>query len=527
MSFLCYPVPRNRKWEKRISLPKEAALELASRAAKLGPVRTMLRLCHAGDQELSPLSRLTRNIDSVDLQLKEQLGEEDFYKLLCAAGSAFRLDRQFSAASFYFHRAGCTENLKLLSELAWEFGDYAALQQLDRYAKELSFPLRLSGGKALKSFIVEHMIPALEIGGDQYRGFTLDQKALNELAKIARSIAPLKELIKESVIKLEKCNCVDIAKLYILANHSEDVELIARIGKTFSTVAATPRHRVTEIVESSYPGSRVTILRNGDSFSVRPKHRFVIEVQNSDGTSFVLKEILARSCDVPGATGSGFEEAVLSSVEIDSIPKCDSIVELKGIRFLKICCFTGKKLYEYFNENHLFSPREGIRLCHSLASSIASLHEQGAAHFDLRDENILWDGEKVSIIGFDKAAFISSRGDNIWIMPGPAPFVPPEVASSFRANQKADCFQMGLLFSRVLFHRHPFGRPSIPTPAEGNREAMLIDYAIPALYLEPAIQSAEHDLPADVAALIDNLLSKSPEQRCSARETAEKLEKYL
>ena len=367
---------------------KRTALDVAERSGHLGPVKTMLRLCHVGKDD-EPLGRLQAAIDSVAKRLTKELGEDGFNELLAATGSAFRLVSEFRAAAYFFHRASRYEELWRLGELAYEFGDIKALSKIDGYArKEKRTPI-LASEDDKRRFLVEKAIPALPIGGDQYHGFTLHPSTVEDIKKLAGDWE-LGDLLAASVRYLEEQVCSDIAKLYILASHSGDKELAQRVGEAFAGQAARPRRKTVDIVKEAFPNSLVEVLRKGDTASVRPRHRFILEITQPGGSRCVLKELLPKSYDNPGSLCGLGEAEILTNLDVPGIPKCHEILELKGLRFIRICHINGERLHDILSRSEKISTEERMSICRQIAEKIAKLHESSVVHFDLRDENILW-----------------------------------------------------------------------------------------------------------------------------------------
>ena len=496
---------------------KRTAVDVAERAGRLGPVKTMLRLCHVGHDE-DPLGRLQTAIDSVSKKLAKELGEDGFNELLAATGTAFRLVREFRAAAYFFHRSSKADQLLQLGKLAYAFGDVKALRKIDGYARKDKLKPILATEDDKRRFLVEKAIPALPIGGDQYHGFTLDAATVADIKKMAGNWK-LGDLLAASVRYLEEQVCTDVAKLYILASHSGDKELAHRVGETFASQAARPRRRTVDIVKEAFPDSSVEVLRKGDTASVRPQHRFILELTHAGGKRCVLKEILPKSYDNPGSLCGPREAEILRELDIPGIPKCHEILNLKGLEFIRICHFEGERLHDILSSNEKMSAADGFSICRQLTEKIAKLHEASVVHFDLRDENILWDGKHASLVGFDRARYMTAE-ETAWLMPGFAPFVPPEVALNFHAGCQADCFQLGLLFCRLVGGRHPFGRPAVPTPRAGNRELMLVDYAIPTIFLAADI---DESIDGELRQVVEGLLEKDPAKRMTAREAFDRV----
>ena len=488
----------------------------------LGPVKTTLRLCHVGDGQ-DVLQRLQQTLEEVDRNLEENLGARDFKKVLNVTAAAFRLLKEFSGAAHFFHRAKNEDAMQELEELAYEFGDLRALKKLKSYGVSHRRPSIFSSESALDDFLIKKFIPSLPIGGDQYHGFSIDDRPLKELGDL-RTKPRIESLFAQSVRYLEKNECNDIAKLYILSSHSKDRQLAMKIGRDFAKQASKARQRTLELVQEAFPSASIEVLRRGDTLSVRPRRRFILKLLSPKYSPLVLKEILPNTTDLPGFRKTSRESQILSDLNIEGVPHCKEVIEIKGLRFLVLCNLHGETLHGLLSRSLRLKREESHSMVVQMVDIVARLHERGIAHLDICDENILWDGEKISLIGFDRARWLEESKDT-WLLPGYSPpYIAPETLSMFRGSLQSDCFQLGILLARLLGDRQPFGPPGVPTPAEGDRETMLLDYGIPCIYSQAKLAKS---IDGDLKELLSSLLQKDPRKRMKSRECRERLNSLL
>jgi len=496
---------------------------IKNKAKKAGPVRTFLMALHLGNSTDSPLSVFTKNLEVLSEELTSVFTDDEFNMLLGATGSAFRYFKEFTPAAHFFRRAGYNNALNSLAELSYEFGNIEGVRKTDEYLKEDNKPRKLPDKKSLKKFLIEKVIPALSLGGDQYHGFRFDQSEIEALKKEVGNLN-FRSLTKASACWLLEQGVKDIARLYILSIHSEDSILIGQVGQDFTKQATLPRRRTVEILQSAFPDSSVEVLKKGDTFSVRPKFRFVVKVTHEDGTSCILKEILGPVSNIPVERNFLMEQEVLSAATIEGIPKFSKIVTFEGLSFLQICHMKGDSLQHLRAIDELPEQKTILDIVHSLLRIVRDLHSKKIAHLDISEKNILFDGEKVSLIGFDNACKLS-KGETIWFTPPPSQNVTPEVAEGFKAEIKSDCFQLGLLIHRLLTGKHVFGWPEISTESEVMTTLKQIDYIIPMLYREPDIDT--DILHPAVVSVLKGLLQKAPVQRMSAKEAYDKINEII
>lgn len=492
-----------------------SAADVASRAAALGPCRTVLRLSHTGDGDASPLRRLTKALEAVGRDVQAALGSEGYRELQRVVGAAFRMLRQFGGAAWHFEQAGADDDLDGLAELAWAFGDLATLRRLDGRALARGSQPVLGSASALREFVITRVVPAMPLDGDQFQGFRFDVRLLDDAAS-ALAPATVNELIRESAFHLEQVGCEDEAKLYVLATRTGDPELVARVGVRFGRAVAVPRNRCREVVAGHFPNHRVDVIHEGDAAGVHPRSRFVLSLTGPDGTRSILKEVLPLTCEVPGERGFAHEDRILGSCPIDGVPPLLDVMDVQGIRFLRLGFLPGRNLRLVLERDGLPPPARALRLLTDLSRILTELHERGTAHLDLREDCLLWDGQTVGLVGFDRARLLQGQ-DEAWLTPGCAAFAAPETVRRFRAGTAADCFALGLLAHRLLTGRAPFGRPAVPAPPGGEPERLLLDFALPALFLEPDLRrddlTAIHD---GLPSLVEGLLRKDPCRRTTA-----------
>ena len=492
---------------------------IKEKAEKAGPVRTFLIALHLVNHNDNPLSNFTKNIELIEDELWNHFSQEEFNLFLAAAGAAFRYFREFPAAVHFFKRASYMDEFNELALLSYEFGDIEGLRKIDSYLKEDSEKQWLPDKKAVKEFLIKKVVPSLGVSGDQYHGFRFNSSEIEALRKEVAGL-DFKSITGQCVRWLLSQGCKDIARLYILSIHSEDSELIGQVGSNFTRQATLPRRRTLSIIEDAYPESTVELIKKGDTFSVRPKHRFVIKITHSDGSACILKEILPPVSTNPVERDLLLEHEILSSISIDGVPQCTSIVELEKMSFIQICHLNGDSLESLLAKKKLPSKSQCISIFESLARILYQLHEHHIAHLDICEKNVLFDGQNTYLLGFDNAIKTNGKNED-WFIPSPSQNITPEGASRFKGSCKSDCFQLGLMMHRLLTGRHAFGWPEVSLEPEKLTNMKQIDYIVPMLFLEPNIDPslAEHE----ISTIIERLLYKDPSARMSAREAWEQL----
>ena len=155
------------------------------------------------------------------------------------------------------------------------------------------------------------------------------------------------------------------------------------------------------------------------------------------------------------------------------------------------------------------------RLCAIIAHGIAGLHRGGVVHADLKHDNILFTrtatgSVTAKIIDFDSSFPEASPPEAGEDIVGDLVYFSPEACCSMWGMEipltcKMDIFSLG-----VLFHQYFSGSLPLFDEAESSYAGEAVAKGLP-LTLSP-------DLPEDVAALLEQMLSPNPLQRPNAME---------
>lgn len=102
-------------------------------------------------------------------------------------------------------------------------------------------------------------------------------------------------------------------------------------------------------------------------------------------------------------------------------------------------------------------PKQIQLLMHQLLCGLRQLHRHGIIHRDIKHSNVLWDGKTATIIDYDKATWVTTKGHHILV--GTDGFIAPEVWRHERDgthhpkpySTKCDMYSLGVLFGCLLF----------------------------------------------------------------------------
>ncbi len=150
---------------------------------------------------------------------------------------------------------------------------------------------------------------------------------------------------------------------------------------------------------------------------------------------------------------------------------------------------------------------ELVRLLQEVAWALSYAHGRGTVHRDVKPDNILIDRGTGRAMVTDFGIARSSEGaaaglTRVGEVVGTPQFMSPEQASGDSIDGRSDLYSLGVVAFCAATGRVPFDAESTPAIL-----AMLITRT------PPSIATERPDLPASLAAAIDRLLAKSPNDR--------------
>jgi serine/threonine-protein kinase len=182
----------------------------------------------------------------------------------------------------------------------------------------------------------------------------------------------------------------------------------------------------------------------------------------------------------------------------------------------------GESLRAYLSTGQLPPLARATRILRDVASAIAHAHEHGVAHRDLKPDNVLLSSGYAVVTDFCIAKAVSSaRGEsdveltsNGMTVGTPAYMAPEQAAADPAADHRVDVYALGIMAYEILTGQRPFiGRTA--------QELLIAHITKP-----PApITDRRLDLPGAMSALVMRCLAKSPDDRPSASDTVETLDR--
>ena len=188
----------------------------------------------------------------------------------------------------------------------------------------------------------------------------------------------------------------------------------------------------------------------------------------------VAIKIIRQDC----AKSSGLRErfrrevVVLSKISHPNVVQFYDFWDEDGCVFYTMEFVEGKKLDTLIEEGKT-TIDEGVELIKKLCDGVAAVHKEGVIHRDLKPDNIIVTPDGVpKIIDFGIAKFADPLGPHQLTgtgeMVGTFRYLPPEVLSGHRADERSDVYQLALILYELITRRHPFGDCSVIDIVQGK-----------------------------------------------------------
>jgi tetratricopeptide (TPR) repeat protein len=220
------------------------------------------------------------------------------------------------------------------------------------------------------------------------------------------------------------------------------------------------------------------------------------------------------------------EAKTLARLSHPNIVGIYSVEEAEGLRFLTMELVEGRTLGELI-------PRRGIDLHRffdlaiPLADAVASAHERGVIHRDLKPGNVMVNGEgNVKVLDFGLASHeplrdlplpegeeptASFTGEGAVL--GTLPYMSPEQIQGRQVDSRSDLFSLGVILYEMLTGHRPFRGDSAPE----IMSAILRD-------TPPPVTDCRPELPRHLVRIVRTSLEKEPRARYqAARDVANEL----
>jgi predicted Ser/Thr protein kinase len=232
-----------------------------------------------------------------------------------------------------------------------------------------------------------------------------------------------------------------------------------------------------------------------------------------------LKAMLPALAASASARERFFREArAAAALQHPHVVTIYQVGEDRGAPFLAMQFLEGESLDERIRREGRLPVAEVLRIGREVALGLACAHAKGLIHRDVKPANVWLEGPEghVKILDFGLAralaegAHLTQSGTIV----GTPAYMAPEQARGETVNHRADLFSLGCLLYRLCVGELPFK----------GKDTLAVLSAL-ALETPPEPASVNPAVPADLSALIVQLMNKDPKQRpVSAAAVAEDLQ---
>jgi eukaryotic-like serine/threonine-protein kinase len=181
--------------------------------------------------------------------------------------------------------------------------------------------------------------------------------------------------------------------------------------------------------------------------------------------------------------------------------------EASGLPFLVMQLVNGESLQERLDRQGAFDARDVLRIGVQAAMGLAAAHQRGLIHRDIKPANILLaDNNHVLLTDFGLArAYFDAKLTDTGFVAGTTLYMSPEQARGEEVDHRSDLFSLGGVLYAMCTGQAPFAGS---TP-----------YLILKRVTEEAprpIREVNPAIPESLAAVVEKLLAKNPEDRPQA-----------
>lgn len=233
-------------------------------------------------------------------------------------------------------------------------------------------------------------------------------------------------------------------------------------------------------------------------------------IDEQTGDAVAVKILATHLADDPG-----LRQRFEAEIETLKPLRCNGIVHLlaygeqDGQPYFAMELVRGKSLAGQIKSKRTFSWQQTIALASDIVRALKVAHDHGIIHRDLKPANLLVAddvaaaGTTVKLADFGIARLFGAAGQTAHgSIVGTAEFMAPEQAAGKPVDARADLYALGLVMFTMLTGKPPF------------RGAQLTEIITRQLREKPPqVASLVADVPAELNALIDQLLEKDPRDR--------------
>ncbi|MEZ6140195.1 MAG: serine/threonine-protein kinase [Zavarzinella sp.] len=201
-----------------------------------------------------------------------------------------------------------------------------------------------------------------------------------------------------------------------------------------------------------------------------------------------------------------------SNAKLDhpNIVKVYDVGETDNVHYIAMEYIEGKTLEKMVSEHGPMNVSQAVQYIAQAALGLAHTHEKGLVHRDVTPSNLIRDKNsglvKVLDLGLTREFAnedddVTRRYDGQYAVTGTADYMSPEQAAGESQDFRTDIYSLGATLYKILAGKGPF---------KGSNTQKLIAHQ---LHSVPPLSSVRGDIPAELDAVLDKMMAKSPTQR--------------
>lgn len=195
------------------------------------------------------------------------------------------------------------------------------------------------------------------------------------------------------------------------------------------------------------------------------------------------------------------------------------IGEDDGQPFFAMEFVEGESLSSYLKREGRMTPQAAARVMYQTATGLASAHDRGVIHRDIKPGNLMLDQRgriKIADFGIALTNDVSKKLTSTGEFVGTPGYLSPEVCTGQRVDQRSDIFSLGIVLFELLTGRMPF--------TDESPLGLLLEVVRAEI---PDVRQLNADVDAELTAILTRMTAKDPAQRYqSCHELAEDLVRH-
>jgi serine/threonine protein kinase len=182
----------------------------------------------------------------------------------------------------------------------------------------------------------------------------------------------------------------------------------------------------------------------------------------------------------------------------------NSAGEVHGMAYLAMELLAGSDLERHTRPGHLLPLDRVLHIGACVADALAYAHQRGVVHRDIKPANVMFDiaSGQVKVTDFGVARLADATRTRTGVVLGTPSYMAPEQLAGNPADGRSDLYALAAMLFQLLSGRLPY---------EGATMGALLRAVAQGTRLD--LQALRPDLPAGLAALLHQTLSRAPQDR--------------